>query len=304
MGATKSRELAARAVNESAGTLAGKSALVVGGTSGIGRAIAIRLAEQHADVTIVGRSVDRGAEVVAEMDKASSEGKHAFVQADAMLLSAVDSVSEDFLKGHPSLDFLVFCQTIATMQGRTLTPEGVDEKLALNLYSRIKFVSALLPALRAAPGGGRVLSVLSAGVHSPYSGWKDDIALEKDYSLKNAADLAGFYTDLAFDALASDPRNANVTFVHAAPGFVDTNWGTEMPAAVRLPIRALQRVGGRPAKTCAEYLSQGLLDPSKRGGLRLIGEFGQDVQKTAGHTPEARDAVWSHIKAVVGDRNL
>ncbi len=49
--------------------------------------------------------------------------------------------------------------------------------------------------LRQAPDP-RVMSVLSGGVHGPYSSLKSDIALETTYSLKNAADAAGFYNDL------------------------------------------------------------------------------------------------------------
>ena len=40
---------------------------------------------------------------------------------------------------------------------------------------------------------------------------------------------AGFYNDLGLDSFARQPENKNVTFIHAAPGFVNTNWGTELP---------------------------------------------------------------------------
>lgn len=47
--------------------IAGKSAVVIGGTSGIGQAIAIRLAEAGVSVTVVGRNPTRGNQTVAEM---------------------------------------------------------------------------------------------------------------------------------------------------------------------------------------------------------------------------------------------
>ena len=46
------------------------------------------------------------------------------------------------------------------------------------------------------------------------------------------------------DALSRDPANAGVTFAHAAPGFVATNWGTDLPWAMRAVVRCLQ---ARPA---------------------------------------------------------
>jgi hypothetical protein len=43
-------------------------------------------------------------------------------------------------------------------------------------------------------------------------------SLERTYSIKNAADAAGFYNDLALDSLSRE--NPSISFQHAAPGFV------------------------------------------------------------------------------------
>jgi hypothetical protein len=72
---------------------------------------------------------------------------------------------------------------------------------------------------------------LSAGVHSPYKGYEEDIELKKKYSIKNAADAGGFYNDIGLDSLSLE--HPNVGFIHACPGFVNTRWGTEFPAVVR-----------------------------------------------------------------------
>jgi NAD(P)-dependent dehydrogenase (short-subunit alcohol dehydrogenase family) len=55
-------------------------ALVTGATAGIGRAVALKLAAEGADVIVHGRDPERGAEVVAEIEKA--EGRARFVAAD------------------------------------------------------------------------------------------------------------------------------------------------------------------------------------------------------------------------------
>ena len=51
--------------------LVGKQAVVVGGTSGIGQGLALRLAQAGCSVTIVGRSAKRGAEIVQELEARS-----------------------------------------------------------------------------------------------------------------------------------------------------------------------------------------------------------------------------------------
>jgi NAD(P)-dependent dehydrogenase (short-subunit alcohol dehydrogenase family) len=74
-------------------SLPGRRAVVVGGTSGIGRAIAARLAAASVSVVVVGRDVGRGTEVVKELMAAATPSagpppKHVFVPLDAQSLVA------------------------------------------------------------------------------------------------------------------------------------------------------------------------------------------------------------------------
>ena len=55
-------------------TLEGSTALVTGATAGIGRAVALQLGQLGAEVIIHGRSAERGAEVVQEIQNAG--GRH------------------------------------------------------------------------------------------------------------------------------------------------------------------------------------------------------------------------------------
>jgi NAD(P)-dependent dehydrogenase (short-subunit alcohol dehydrogenase family) len=202
--------------SKNAVAFAGKRAVVVGGTSGIGQGIAIRLARANMTVTIVGRDAARGAQVLQQMQDAGGSG-HEFVPCDCFSIASVRKCSQAIMSKSDSLNVLVLTQGMATIQGFTPTPEGLDQKLTLHYFSRMAFIQSLLPALRKG-GDARVLSVLSAGIHGAFEGYNTDFTLERTYSIKNAADAAGFYNDLAMDSLSRE--NPTISFQHAAPGFV------------------------------------------------------------------------------------
>ncbi len=224
--------------------------------------------------------------------------RHSFKECNCFLLSSVASCAAQLTAESSSkkLDFLVLTQGMATTQGHTPTAEGLDEKLALHYYSRVAFAKALAPLLESATPGGRVLSVLSAGVHGTYQGWRDDTAISaRNYSLKNAADGAGFYNDLAVDSLSRE--HPTLSFTHAAPGFVNTNWGTELNVVLRGLVRCLQPLGMSPS-TCAEFMCANLFDPESATGFHLMTASAEVAPPRPEHE-QARDIVWTHTMDVV-----
>jgi NAD(P)-dependent dehydrogenase (short-subunit alcohol dehydrogenase family) len=281
-------------------SLPNKRAVVVGGTSGIGEGIALRFAKANASVTIVGRSRERGEELVKKMSAIGGKD-HSFVSCDSFQMKNIVDTCNQLKAAHGnSVDYLVLTQGMATIQGRTETTEGIDQKLALHYFGRMLFVKELLPALRRAADAddvlnnpahsGKVLSVLSAGVHGPFAKIDEDFELKHSYSIPNAADAAGFYNDLALDAYSRQEGNQKITFIHAAPGFVSTRWGTEMPWWIRGPVRALQ-LFGRSMEDCGEVMVDPIFN-NKNGGLVLITSDGNPAPLTKAHTTALSDSVF------------
>ena len=310
-------------------SLLGKEAVVVGGTSGIGRAIAERLAQAGCSVTIIGRSKKRGASIVNTMRNsgaaaaganppvaASGEGEskagvgvvarpsissspsYAFMPCDCFSLKQVNECVAKLQQGHPAIDFLVVSQGMATLQGFTPVSEtGLDQKLSLHVYSRHAFVRGLLPQLKAAESG-RVLSVLSAGVHSSWRGWETDPELSRGgYSIANAADTAGFYNDIFLDSLAD--RETDVSFMHQTPGVVNTRWGTEFPAPLRFMTRCLMPIFATNPKKYAEFTFAALTDPARTTGLHLLDAKGQAGAKLTALHAAAKDKIFQHLNAIL-----
>jgi len=303
-----------RNLNVAAGSFAGRQAIVVGGTSGIGHGIAVRLAEANYNVIIVGRDPVRGQSIVDEMKQKSTakEVHHQFIPCDAFLLKNVQETTKQIQSITKDIDVLVLTQGMATIQGRTETKEGIDQKLALHYFSRMYFIQLLLPQLRSAAAHyqqqvnstssssgsnsnawlpPRVLSVLSAGIHSPFSDYKKDFELKDSYSLPRAADSAGFYNDVMLDAYSKQKDNQGITFIHAAPGFVSTNIGNSLPWFVRSLFSGLM-IFARSIYDTAEYMTVPIFDKKFTGGLYLMNQNGQEASKTKLHD-EAIDTVYS-----------
>ena len=274
-----------------------KHALVVGGTSGIGHGAAIALAsKQNVDVTIAGRSATAGNDIVGELTKISPGRKHKFLKVDCFDMVDVKRLAEEVKASSEPLDILVMTQGMATIQGYTPTKSGLDQKLSLHFYSRVLLANLLTPKLSQSTDP-RVMSILSGGVHSSFKGFKEDTGLETTYSNINAANCAGFYNDLAFDKLAS--ISPEISWAHAAPGFVNTNWGTEMPWYIKGPVRFLQ-IFGRSKELCGENMIKGM-DAGKKG-FNVVDQNGAINGKcTSLHSEEAKDVVFEHTQKVFKD---
>ena len=141
-------------------TLAGSTALVTGATSGIGREIALQLADRGAEVVVHGRSAERGAEIVREIE--SSGGTARFVAAD---LNNADDVRRLAAEAG-RVDILINNAGIYRFGGTTDTDDAAfDEHVNINLRAPFILVQQLAPAM-AERGTGAVvnLSTLAASV--------------------------------------------------------------------------------------------------------------------------------------------
>ncbi|MGR9391491.1 SDR family NAD(P)-dependent oxidoreductase [Rhizobium leguminosarum] len=140
--------------------LAGKRALVTGGSRGIGAAIALVLADKGADVAITyERSADRAAEVVRAIER---KGRKALaIQADSADPAAVKRSVDEAAQALGGLDILVNNAAIALYGAiADVSVEQIDALLDVNVRSPLLASQAAIPYLQA---GGRVITIGSVG---------------------------------------------------------------------------------------------------------------------------------------------
>ena len=188
--------------------LAGKVALVTGGSRGIGAAIAARLAERGADVAITyARSEARAQEVVGRV---TAEGRRGLaIGADSASAVEVKSAVERTVAEFGRIDILVNNAGIFPNGPiDDVSVEEIDQTLAIHV--RAVYVASQA-AVRHMPAGGRIISIgsnLAERVPSP------GLTL---YSMSKAA-LLGFTK-----GLARDLGEKNITVNLVQPGSTDTD---------------------------------------------------------------------------------
>jgi len=143
----------------SASPLAGKVALVTGGSRGIGRAIAHALSEEGAAVAVLSTRLD-GAAPVAEALRAKGAKAHA-VAADVANPSALDAALSEVRRALGVVDVLVNNAGVALRRPLAETLDADFERvLAVNLAGPFYLARRLLPAM-VAKGWGRLVNVSS-----------------------------------------------------------------------------------------------------------------------------------------------
>ena len=193
--------------------LDGKVAVVTGGGRGIGRGIALGLADCGADVVVVAR---RQADVDAVAAEIASRGVRGLgISADVMDFESIPRMLDEVVGAFDRLDIMVN-NAGGNLDRKTyalpdIPLEKFDEQLGLNM--KTKFWGSQQAALRM-EDGGRIVNIISIAAHRPSPG----------FGVYSAANM-GMISMTRTMAVELAPRQITVNAI--APGIVVTDMLTE-----------------------------------------------------------------------------
>jgi NAD(P)-dependent dehydrogenase (short-subunit alcohol dehydrogenase family) len=139
--------------------LKNKVALVTGGSSGIGKAIALEFCKEGARVAIVGRQMDKLEKVVKEIKKKG--GQALAISGDVSNISDVDMMVSETVKKFGKLDILVNCAGILVSADLAHHTEDIwDDTIDINLKGSFLTTQRAVPEMLK-QGKGKVIHIAS-----------------------------------------------------------------------------------------------------------------------------------------------
>jgi NAD(P)-dependent dehydrogenase (short-subunit alcohol dehydrogenase family) len=267
--------------------------LLTGATRGIGRAAAIELARQGAEVALVGREPER-VRAVAVQARAAGGGTapvHEHV-ADLTLMADVRALAAEVRERHGRIDVLAN-NAGALFASRQITSEGLERTFALNHLAPFLLTELLRDRLE----GGRVVTTAS-DAHEGGRLDLDDLQSERSYTAMRVYGTSKLCNILFTRELAKRALELHANCFH--PGVVRTGFGKNE----RGIWKVLTTVGGpffrSPERGARSLVWLALSEQA----ADLTGEYVQD-EKVQAPSAQARDetlaeGLWERSAELVG----
>ena len=203
----------------------GKHVVITGPTAGIGKASALVLASQGAQLTLLCRNLEKGREVAAEIVSEGGLNPNVILM-DMSRLDSVRSAAESVIELDRPINVLLNNAGLMNSHRRE-TPDGFEETLGVNHFAPFLLTGLLLPAIKSAAPGARIVNVAS-GAHKFVKGMQfDDIQSQKEFRMFNVYGRSKLANMLFTRALAKRLEGTGVTVNCLHPGAVSTSIGKQ-----------------------------------------------------------------------------
>jgi retinol dehydrogenase-12 len=233
--------------------LRGRTFLVTGANSGIGRAMVEALAARGGSVVLAARSEERTRPVLEGIRARDRSARAEFLPVDVSDLTSVRRAAESFLASGRPLDVLVNNAGVAGTEA--LSADGFDMTYATNHIGPFHLTNLLLPAIRRAPQG-RVVNVASVAHRSAR---RIDWSLLERRATPRRSRFGDYATTKLMNVLhakelARRLTGTRVTTYALHPGGVASNIWRSLPQPVRwliMPFLVSNEEGAKTQLWCA-----------------------------------------------------
>jgi NAD(P)-dependent dehydrogenase (short-subunit alcohol dehydrogenase family) len=228
---------------ERATNMQGKTCVITGATSGIGRTAAEALAAMGARIVMLARSKERGEAMLAKMRHRFPLAEHSVHYADLLRLAEVKRAAAEIAAAQPRVDVLLN-NAGGMFAWRKITPDGFERTFALNHVAPFVLTHGLRERLFAA-APARVVNTAGA-LHHLAMLHLDDLRLEHKYTAFYAYAHAKLCCVLFTRELARRWASKQVTANCVHPGEVATSFGSGAGGVIPYVFAVIHLFGSSP----------------------------------------------------------
>ena len=216
--------------------LTGKTCLITGANSGIGKATALGLAKMGARLVIACRDREKGQAALAEIIAESGNKNVELMLTDMSSKDSVRKLANDFQANHQRLHILVNNAGVYLTK-RITTADGLEATFATNLLGPFLLTSLLLNVLKAS-APSRIVNVSSDAHHGSRMNF-DDVQGEKKFSGWQAYGQSKLALILYTRELSKRLAGTGVTVNSVHPGVVRTHFAKNNGGLLALGFRII-----------------------------------------------------------------
>lgn len=198
-----------------------RKVLITGGTRGIGKSMAIELANRGYEVHVIGRNRERGEKAIEEFKKINPYANHKLYIVDLTSVADNKRFLEEYKNENDSLDLLVLNANLRPSKKSNITSEGYNDVFTTGYISRYLFTIGFEKMLNES-NEGKIVHIGDARFIQKLS--ERNI---KGNDISGVKSLLAAYTASAYITYFLNYRGITKTpamFIN--PGMVDTNIGT------------------------------------------------------------------------------
>lgn len=223
----------------------GKTVVITGATSGIGKVAAEKLAGMGARLVLVARDQTRGEAELARLREIAPGVNHAIHYADLSRLAEMKRVAAEIAAAEPRIDVLIN-NAGALFGSRQLTEDGLELTFATNHMAYFVMTRGLRDRLRAS-APSRVVNVAS-DAHKGEQLNFNDLQSARSYRGLHVYGRSKLCNILFTRELARRWNGTGVNANSLHPGFVATRFGDQSGGMLSFVVRAAKMVAISPEK--------------------------------------------------------
>ena len=217
--------------------LSGKTVIVTGANTGIGKVTALDLARRNARVILACRDIKKAQKAADDIKKSTNSQNVVVKHLDLASFKSINQFCKDILETEPRLDILINNAGVSWIPQCTKTEDGLEMQVGVNHFGHFLLTNQLLPRLKKSSPSARII-IVSSSLHK-----KGKIDFGNFKSEKGYHQFEAYYDSKLANVLFGqelhrrlEAEEAGVSVYTLHPGVINTELNRHMmhPLLLRL----------------------------------------------------------------------